>query len=192
MHRQRHQAEVVTGDVNHLVFIDESSAHTAMTRTHGWAPEGERVVEAVPQGHGHTNTMIAALRIDGVAAPLVFEGATDNAAFETYVEKVLAPTLQPGDIVRMDNLKSHKTPAVIAAVEKAGAKVVRLPPYSPDMNPIEKMWSQAKAAIRKAKARTIGKLHEAMGHALHSVTADDCREYFASGGWSIQPEARPC
>jgi transposase len=140
------------------------------------------VAEAVPHGHWQMTTTVAAIRLAGVAAALVFEGATDAAAFETYVEGVLVPALRPGDVVLLDNLSSHKGARVVSLIEAAGARVVFLPPYSPDFNPIEKMWSKVKAALRAAGARTKEALWEAIGQALRAVTAADCAGFFASCG----------
>jgi transposase len=174
------QAEL---DPSRLVFVDESGGTTAMARTHGRAPRGRRVVAAVPHGHWKVVTLTAALRLDGVGGCLAFVGATDAMAFETYAERVLAPTLRPGDIVVMDNLSSHKRPPPIAAIEAAGAEVRFLPPYSPDLNPIEKMFSKLKAHLRSAKARTIEALHEAIGDGLRKVTAGDAAGWLASCGY---------
>ena len=126
-----------------LVFVDETGANTAMTRTHGRAPEGERVPGAVP-GFWTTLTLICGLRLSGVSAPFVFPGATDTATFETYVGQALAPQLHPGDVVIWDNLTPHKAQSVVKAVERAGAKVIPLPPSSPDYSPIEEMFSKVK------------------------------------------------
>jgi len=130
------QQELAQLDPQHLVFLDESGANTSLTRLYGRAPAGERVYDAVPQGHWQMTTLVAALRAEAVLAPLVFDGATDGAAFETYVEQVLAPTLRPGDLVVMDNLAPHKGTRIAAAIRAVGADVKYLPPYSPDFNPI--------------------------------------------------------
>lgn len=165
------------------VFIDESGAKTNMTRLYARSFDGQRIVDAVPHGHWCTTTMISALRLDGSTADLVLEGATDSAAFQIYAERILAPSLRPGDIVVMDNLRPHKNAGVIQAIEAAGAEVWFLPPYSPDLNPIEKMWSKIKAYLRKAKARTKEGLWRAIGAALQTVTASDAKGWFESCGY---------
>jgi len=171
-------------DPTRLIFVDESGAKTNLTRLYGRSFDGRRVVDAVPQGHWQTTTMISALRADGRTASLVLEGATDGAAFQAYIEQVLAPSLRPGAIVVMDNLSPHKTAAVVRAIEAAGAAVWFLPPYSPDLNPIEKMWSKIKAYLRKAKARTQRALWRAVGAALKTVTAADALGWFKSCGYA--------
>lgn len=172
-------------DVTKLVFVDESSAKTNMSRRYGRGPVGERVPDAVPSGHWSTTTMLSAIRIDGPTAPWVLEGPVDADAFVTWVERVLVPTLGPGDVVVMDNLASHKDPRVAAAVEAAGATVVYLPPYSPDLNPIEPMWSKVKAWLRHAAVRTFESLVTAVGGALVAVTEQDCRGFFGHCGYNV-------
>lgn len=178
----RHQA----GELERarLVFIDESGAKTNMTRLYGRTFGGHRLVDAAPHGHWSTTTMISALRLDGSTADMVLEGATDGTAFGVYVERVLIPTLQPGDIVVMDNLAAHKMSVIVAAIEQTGAEVRFLPPYSPDFNPIEKMWSKIKAYLRKVKARTKETLWQAIGDALRTVTAIDALGWFESCGYT--------
>ena len=166
------------------VFIDESGAKTNMTRLYGRSFDGRRVVDATPQGHWCTTTMISALRVDGSTADLVLEGATDGDVFQTYVERILAPMLRPGDRVVLDNLTPHKRPAVRAVLEARHAQVWFLPPYSPDLNPIEKMWSKIKAYLRKVKARTKEALWQAIGAALKTVTASDALGWFESCGYT--------
>lgn len=153
-----------------------------MTRTHGRAAPGTRVVDYVPAGHWCSTTLIGALRLDGTTAPMVIEGATDTDVFTAYVRQVLAPTLRPGDIVVLDNLSPHKAPAVAAAIRAAGATLWFLPPYSPDLNPIEKMWSKVKAFLKKVKARTADTLYDAIKNALTQVTADDACGWFRECG----------
>jgi transposase len=173
-------------DVNQLVFLDESSAKTNMTRLYGRAPIGQRCHFAAPHGHWTTTTMLSAIRCSGVMkdASIVFEGPTDANIFRSYVEECLAPALRPGDIVVMDNLASHKVSGVQEAVEKVGASVWYLPPYSPDLNPIEKLWSKVKAWLRRIAARTIDGLVAALGDALRDVDEQECRNYFASCGYA--------
>jgi transposase len=160
-----------------LVFVDEAGAHTAMTRTYGRAPVGERVEGIVP-GRWESVTLICGMRLSGVAAPLAFPGGVDGAAFHQYVEEVLAPELRPGDIVIWDNLKPHRAEEVVEAVERAGAEVVPLPPWSPDLNPIEEMFSKVKAALRSAAARTTEAVYAALRSALDDVTTADIEGWF--------------
>jgi transposase len=167
------------------VFVDESGASTAMGRTHGRCASGERVDGPVPHGHWKVVTLTAAVRLGGVpeAACLAFDGATDAMAFETYAGRCLAPALRPGDIVILDNLGSHKRPPPVAAIEAAGATVRFLPAYSPDLNPIEKLFSKLKAYLRDAKARSSDALYEALGDGLRTVTAEDIAGWFRSCGY---------
>ena len=155
-------------DPAHLLFVDEMGATTAMTRLYGRAPIGERVVGSAP-GEWENVTLIAGLRLSGVVAPFAFEGATDQEAFQTYVDKVLVPVLQPDDVVVWDNLKPHKNSEVLAAVRATGARVEPLPPYSPDETPIEEMFSKVKTYLRKVAARTKDTVLQALGDALNSV-----------------------
>jgi transposase len=167
------------------VFVDESGASTAMDRTHGRGPSGVRVDGPVPHGHWKVVTLTAAVRLGGVpeSACLAFDGATDTAAFETYVERCLAPALRPGDIVVMDNLSGHKTAEVARLIGAAGAEVRYLPAYSPDLNPIERLFSKLKAWLRSAAARTVDGLIEAMGEALRAVRPGDIRGWFGHSGY---------
>jgi transposase len=167
-----------------LVFIDESGAKTNMTRRYGRTFDGERLVDATPHGHWSTTTMISAVRLTGQVAAMVIEGATDAAVFQAYVEQVLRPSLRSGDIVILDNLSSHKTAGVLAALDASGAEVWFLPPYSPDLNPIEKMWSKIKAYLRKVEARTKEALLEAIAAALETITASDALGWFMSCGYT--------
>ena len=141
-------------DPAQLVFIDETWATTNMTRQRGRCPRGERLIGAVPHGHWKTSTFVAALRVTGLTAPLVLDGAMNGEAFRAYVEQILAPTLSPRNIVVMDNLACHKVAGVREAIEACGASLLYLPPYSPDLNPIEHSFAKLKALIRKAAART--------------------------------------
>jgi transposase len=169
--------EVAGVDPQRLVFVDQSGANTSMTRTHGRAPVGERVHGAVP-GHWDSVTLICGLRLSGVSAPVVFPGATDTAAFQSYVEQVLVPELQADDVVIWDNFKPHKAQAVVAAVEQAGARVVPLPPSSPELTPIEEMYSKVKGALRSAVARSTVAISAAIGSALHEVSPQDILGWF--------------
>jgi transposase len=165
------------------VFIDETWASTNMARRYGRAPRGERLRAAVPHGHWKTTTFVAGLRLDGVVAPLVLDGPINATAFEAYVEQFLAPTLQPGDIVVMDNLSSHKASKVRALIEAVGAKLLYLPPYSPDFNPIEMLFSKLKALLRKAAERTVDGLWRVIGECLDRFTPRECANYFEAAGY---------
>jgi transposase len=167
-----------------LIFIDESGAKTNMTRLYGRCFDGGRVVDSAPHGHWCTTTMISSLRLDGSTAAMVIEGATDGEVFQLYAKRFLAPTLRPGDIVVMDNLAPHKMAEVRKTIEEKGAAVWFLPPYSPDLNPIEKMWSKVKAYLRKVEARTKEALWEAIGAALKTVTPTDAIGWFGSCGYN--------
>ena len=172
-----------------LVFLDESGAKTNMTRTHGRAPRGVRVVDKVPHGHWKTTTMISAVRTDGPFAAALVNGATDTDVFLAYVEHVLAPELRDGDVVVMDNLAPHKDPKVRELIESAGASLVYLPPYSPDLNPIENMWSKVKRHLRSVAARTYEALQEAVTEALGRVTSTDCEGFFRHCGYATRKTA---
>ena len=157
-----------------------------MDRTHGRAPSGVRVDGPVPHGHWKVVTLTAAVRLDGVGACLAFDGATDSAAFETYLERCLAPTLRPGDVVILDNLSCHKTAEAARLIAAAGAELRFLPAYSPDLNPIERMFSKLKTWLRSAKARTIDGLIEAMGDALRAVRPGDVLGWFRHSGYQTR------
>jgi DDE superfamily endonuclease len=164
------------------VYIDETGATTGMTRLRGRAPPGERVVQAVPQGCWQMTTLVGALRRDGPATALAFDGATDALAFESFVEQTLCPTLCAGDLVVMDRLGAHRNPVVRQLIEAAGARLLYLPPYSPDLNPIEEMWSKVKQHLRSAAPKTHDALITAMGDALRAVSPTDARGYFGHLG----------
>jgi len=182
--RCQFQGEVATLDPKSLVFVDESGATTAMARNYGWAPAGERVYGSAP-GSWKSMTLLSGMRLGGVVAPFVFPGGTDTNAFQTYAEVVLAPQLHQGDVVIWDNLKPHKNRAVVEAVERVGARVLPLPPWSPDLTPIEKMFSKVKGVLRTLAARTPGNLVEAMGAALRRVCAKDILGWFRSCGLDV-------
>lgn len=167
--RRAFRREVAGIDPKHLVFVDESGVNTARTRAHGRAPAGARVHGAVP-GFWESMTLIGGPRLSGVTAPLVFAGATDPAAFQSYVEQVLGPRLKPGDVVIWDNLQPHKAESVVRAVEAAKARVIPLPSSSPDLTPIEEMFSRVKSTLRSVAARTTGAMTTAIGPALHDVS----------------------
>lgn len=171
-------------DPARLVFIDETWAKTNMTRQRGRCPRGKRLLGAVPHGHWKTSTFVAGLRLTGLTAPLVLDGAMNGAAFLAYVEQILAPTLAPGDIVVMDNLGSHKVAGVRETIEAAGARLLYLPPYSPDLNPIELSFAKLKAMIRKAAARTRETLWNAIGSLLPRFLPQECANYFAHAGYA--------
>ena len=154
-----------------------------MARTHGRAPRGERLRASVPHGHWKTTTFVGALRVSGMVAPMVLDGPINGVAFQAYVEQVLVPELRPGDIVVMDNLGSHKSPGIRAAIEVAGACLLFLPPYSPEFNPIEKAFSKLKAMLRKAAERTVNGLWNAIGRIIDDFTPAECSNYFIASGY---------
>ncbi len=155
-----------------------------MARSHGRAPRGERLVAPVPYGHWHTTTFLCGLRQDGLVAPLVLDGAINGAAFLAYVDQMLCPTLHPGDIVTCDNLASHKVGGVREAIEARGASILYLPPYSPDLNPIELAFSKLKRLLRSAAERTVHALWSAIGTLLQQFTPDECANYLRHCGYS--------
>lgn len=171
-------------DWERIVFVDESGAKTNMTRQRGRALRGARVLDQAPHGHWCTTTMISSIRVDGSSACMAVNGATDKDVFREYMRRILVPTLRPGDIVIMDNLSAHKNDEVQALIEVAQATLLFLPPYSPDLNPIEKMWSKVKAFLRKVKARTQEELYEAIGKALKTITPNDAEGWFESCGYT--------
>jgi transposase len=166
-----------------LVFLDETWATTNMARRYGRAPRGERVVASVPHGHWMTSTFVAGLREDAITAPLVIDGAMNGETFRAYIEQFLAPTLAPGDIVIMDNLPSHKVAGVREAIEARGASLIYLPPYSPDLNPIEQAFAKLKALLRKAAPRTVEALWTVIGEALSAFSPGECANYLANAGY---------
>ena len=154
-----------------------------MARRYGRAPKGERLRAAVPHGHWKTTTFVAGLRLDGLVAPFVFDGPMNALTFEAYVEQFLVPELKAGDIVVMDNLSSHKRSKVATLIKAAGASLLYLPPYSPDFNPIEKLFAKLKALLRKAAERTIDGLWRAIGKCLDKFTQRECANYFEAAGY---------
>jgi transposase len=181
--RRAWAAEQLALDPAKLVFLDETWATTNMARRYGRAPRGERALDAVPHGRWRTTTVIAALRADGIVAPLVLEGAIDGPSFLAYVEQFVAPVLRPGQVLLMDNLSSHKVAGVREAVEAAGATLRYLPSYSPDLNPIEQVFAKLKALLRAAAARTTEALWAAVGRLLASISPAECARYFAHCGY---------
>src|SRR3954447_7817079 len=176
--RRREFCEELAGiDPRRLVFVDECGANTAMTRRYGRAPAGQRVYTDTP-GHWESITLTCAMRLAGAMAGLAFPGATNTGTFETDVEDVLVPELRPDDVVIWDNLKPHKSEEAIEAVESAGAEVVPLPPYSPDLTPIEEMFSKVKGAMRSAAGRTKEAVYEGFASALHDVTLENIAGWF--------------
>ena len=173
-------------DPEKLVFIDETGASTKMARLRGRARRGERCRAAIPHGHWKTTTFTAGLRLGGLSAPMLLDGPMDGDAFRAYVTQVLVPELAKGDIVVMDNLPAHKVAGVRDAIETAGATLLYLPPYSPDFNPIELAFSKLKAILRKAAARTIHELWEAIARSLDQFSPIECRNYFTAAGY--EPE----
>ncbi len=170
-----------------LVFIDETWATTNMTRRYGRSLRGRRLVAAVPYGHWKTSTFVAVLRHDGITAPCVVDGAMNGEIFRAYVAQVLVPTLQPGDIVIMDNLASHKVAGIREAIETCGASLIYLPPYSPDLNPIEQAFAKLKSLLRKEAARSVDHLWSAIGRLLGHFSATECANYFANRGYTVSP-----
>lgn len=167
-----------------LVFIDETGANTKMARRYGWGPRSERVISDVPHGHWKTTTFVGALRTSGMTAPMVIDGAMNGDLFLAYVEQQLVPTLHSGDIVVMDNLSSHKRDGVKAAIEKAGASLMYLPPYSPDLNPIELAFSKLKTLLRKSAERNIEALWHRIGELTDQFGPHECLNYFRHCGYT--------
>ena len=165
------------------MFIDETGASTKMARRYGRALRGERCRASVPHGRWQTTTFVGALRLEGMTAPKILDGAMHGAAFLAYVEQFLAPTLEPGDVVVMDNLPAHKPVAVRQAIERTGAELRFLPPYSPDFNPIEMAFSKFKALLKKTAARTVDDLWNASAEAIELFTTAECKNYFAAAGY---------
>ena len=172
-------------EAERLVFLDEAGANTGMTRLYGRAFGGERVVDYVPDVRFERTTLLSSVRLDGTTVPMCFEGALNGKIFRTYIKDWLAPTLKIGDIVFMDRLSSHMVKGVTEAIEAGGAFVFFLPPYSPDLNPIEQMWSKIKAHIRKVKARTKDALFEAIRDALNLLSVADITGWFLDAGYSV-------
>jgi transposase len=176
-----HQPEL---DVRRLVFLDESGVNTSMTRLYGRAHKHERVVEAVLDTRFHRTTILSSVRLDGNTVPFVFEGALNGDIFRLYVTQLLVPSLHPGDIVIMDNLSSHKVSGIVETIETVGVSVMFLPPYSPDLNPIELMWSKIKAVLRKLKIRAKELLDDAIAFAFNAVSLSDISAWFRHDGYS--------
>ena len=170
-------------DPARFVFLDETGTATNMARRYGRSPSGERLVAAVPHGHWRTTTFVAGLRQTGIVAPLVLDGPMTGAAFRAYVEQFLAPALAPGDVVVLDNLAAHKVDGVRQAITAAGASILYLPPYSPDLNPIEQLFAKLKALLRKAASRTKDELWSTIGRLLETVPERECANYLTHCGY---------
>jgi transposase len=181
---QWHERLAVEGPAR-LVFVDESGANTKMTRWRGRAPGGQRLVAGIPQGHYQTSTLIAAIRLKGPCAPWLFEGAMNGEMFLAWVRQGLVPALRKDDLVIMDNLATHKMAGVGQAVETVGARLLYLPPYSPDFNPIENMWGKIKHILRSAAPRTQNQLMEAARTAFNAISTADCRGFFLHARYTI-------
>jgi transposase len=168
-----------------LVFIDETSTNTKLTKRMGWAPVGERLVDHIPFGHWKTQTFIAGLRCHGLTAPWVIDCPMNKQMFDLYIETQLAPTLKRGDVVILDNLSSHKSEKATKILKDIGAWFLFLPPYSPDLNPIEMAFSKLKAYLRKAAARTYDEVWQAIGQICDLFTPHECRNYFKACGYEF-------
>lgn len=171
--------------MNRFKFIDESGVNLAMTRLYGRAPRGQRAVGSVPINYGENLTIIGAIGTDGLDALMTVDGATDGEIFRVYVGEILCPTLRPGDVVVMDNLGAHKVSGIREAIEGRGAKLIYLPPYSPDLSPIEKCWSKIKTALRAKGARTRRALERAIKEAIETITESDALAWFAHCGYRL-------
>ena len=170
---------------SHLVFLDESGVNINITRRYGRGKGGQRVVDHAPLNTPKSTTILSSIRLDGEMAFTTFQGGTTGDKFLTYLKDVLIPTLRPGDIVVMDNLRTHHIQAVGELLHGAGAEVLYLPPYSPDLNPIEKLWSKVKAILRKLRVRSLDALDDAIRSALNCVSADDCAGWFRCAGYCL-------
>ena len=182
--RRRWQARQASIDPKRLVFIDETWAKTNMAPLRGWGPRGQRLIGKAPHGRWHTLTFLAALRADRIDAPCLFNGPINGQKFLAYVEQFLVPTLRSGDIVIMDNLGSHKSKAVRIAIRNAGAKLLFLPPYSPDLNPIEQAFAKLKHWLRQAQARSNEDIYKAMKPILERFKPNECAAYLANAGYA--------
>jgi transposase len=182
--RQRWKEDQPALDPARLVFIDETGTSTNMARRRGRCRRGERLVGRVPHGHWKITTFVAGLRCDAVTAPFVIDRPMNGAIFRTYLERCLIPTLAPGDIVIMDNLPAHKVAGVRETIEAAGARLVYLPPYSPDFNPIEQFFAKLKALLRKAAERSIDALWDRIGLLLDAFSPEECRNYLRHAGYA--------
>lgn len=185
--REEYSQEIKGFEVAKLKFLDEAGSDLAMTRLYGRAAKGKRVIDSAPQNYGSNTTMLATLSLAGITAPMTISGAVDGDVFKAYVEQVLGPTLEAGEIVIMDNLPAHKVKGIRELIEERGAILLYLPPYSPDLNPIEKCWSKIKTYLKRAKARTRAELEKALAEALLLVSPKDAEGWFRSCGYAIHP-----
>lgn len=172
--------------VKRRVFVDESGARTDLTRSHGRAPPGQRVVDRVPQENWKVMTMLGALRLEGMVAGATVEAATDQAIFQSFVREALIPQLRPGDVVVWDNLPAHRAPELKKLLRKAGARLLPLPPYSPDLSPIEPAWSKIKQYLRSVKPRTGNTLSQAAAEAFAAITPQDAKGWFRLCGYMVR------
>jgi transposase len=171
-------------DARSLVFVDEMGTNTSLSPVYGWAKKGERAYCSVPRNRGPNTTLLSSMSISGIGPSLAVEGATNREVFETYVERVLAPRLRPGQVVVMDNLTAHKGDKVKELIEEQGCELIYLPPYSPDFNPIEEAFSKIKSLVRKSEARSREVLVDAIGKGISMVTAEDARGFFDHCGYT--------
>lgn len=184
--KRAHWHEALAGDSPaRLVFVDESGANTKMTRWRGRSPGGQRLVAHVPHGHYQTSTLIAAIRLTGSCAPWLFDGAMNGEMFLAWVREGLVPTLQKDDLVILDNLATHKVQGIREAIEASGARLLYLPPYSPDFNPIENMWSKIKQILRSLAPRTQDELVTAAKTAFNAISTADCQNFFLHARYAI-------
>lgn len=179
------RAEAPTWEASRLVFLDESGVRTDLIRRYGRGRRGVRVTDTAPDGRWHTTTFLAGLRMEGLIAPGVFDGPIDTASFTAWVEQQLAPSLRPGDVVILDNLSCHHSPAAQHAVEAVGARFCFLPKYSPDLNPIELCFAKLKAILRAARCRTVATMWETIGQCIPRFSATECQQYFRHCGYSV-------
>jgi transposase len=185
-HRKRWRVWQHYMDPASFVFLDETGLSTSMIRHYGWGPKGARLVDAAPHGHWRTTTFVAGLRSTGIIAPLVLDGPMTGEAFRAYVDQFLAPSLSPGDVVVMDNLAAHKVAGIREAIAAVGASLLYLPPYSPDLNPIEPMFAKLKALLRKTAARTRDALWNAIARLLDTFSSTECRNYLANASYAFE------
>lgn len=184
--REQFLDNIGTLPLDRLIFLDESGVSTQMTRAWARAARGQRITEAIPQGHWKILTIVGAMSVRGLEAVMTVESATDGDVFLAYLEQVLCPKLKPGDVLILDNLSAHRVPDVRPLIEAAGAILLYLPPYSPDLNPIEKAWSKLKQFLRTAKARTTEALDQAIADALTTITPADIAAWFRHCGYGLQ------
>jgi transposase len=183
--RARFKKEVAALEVERFKFLDETSVNLSLTRLYGRAAPNQRVVDSTPQPSGPQTTTLAVIGLAGISAPLVLPGAVNGSVFYSYLEQCVVPTLQPGEVLFMDNLSAHKVAGIEALIEACGAHLIYLPPYSPDFNPIEWAWSKVKTILRQLKARTFPDLIEALKQALLAITPQDIQGWFAHCGYAI-------